>query len=53
MWKKFLLKLCGLIEHAISYFAVQLELHNTFLQEIMFRRVCITEPPKTYITAFR
>ncbi len=34
MWKKVLVKFCGSIEHASSYFPVQLELYNTFLQEV-------------------
>jgi len=34
------------IEHATSNFTVQLELYNTFLQEVIFLQVGLLEPPK-------
>ncbi len=34
--KKFVVKVCGSIDHASSYFLVQLELYNTLLQEVGF-----------------
>ena len=46
MWKKNLIEFCGVIEHCISYFPMQLERYSTFLQDLIFLQACIFVPPK-------